>query len=282
MMDKNLNKRAYQYYESYKDKFKAMCEPLEKFFGISHFGYLRVYYADSKYFYTSNCENLTKEYLTTIESSDIFFEKYLLKNSTNIEERKLFLWPTSPVGDSMELYLRHRHWNGLTIANTDNTEYFECWWFATAPENENIFNFYLRNSEFLLNLTNALNNKILNFVEIRNEVLAHYNKGFSFNIPKDNALSIANARITDFLNEFTKKGLEVKGRNEIVKISKCQIECLQYVAQGMSLKQIGCKLNKSPRTAELHIQNLQAKTGYHIKSDLVNLYNIQIKPLIFP
>jgi DNA-binding CsgD family transcriptional regulator len=279
MLYKKSNIKSCQYYETYKDQLKDLCKPLEESLGINHFGYLRVYYEDAKYFYTSTCETLTKIYLMNVESSDIFFDKFLVNDFDN-SPYKLILWPLKPQNKSMEIYLDHNYWNGITIANFDHPQYIELWWFATHPNNKSIIDFTLKYHNFLINLVISLNNKMSRFINIKDDELALYNKGFSFNIPDENNSSTEHQKIKAFLKEFTKHGIEIKSKNGIVKLTNSQIESLGYLAQGMSSKQIASVLNNSSRTIESHIKAIREKTGYNLKSDLTKLFNEQIKGLI--
>jgi DNA-binding CsgD family transcriptional regulator len=49
-----------------------------------------------------------------------------------------------------------------------------------------------------------------------------------------------------------------------------QIECLYFLAKGMTAKQIGRELNISQRTIEHYLENLKNKLGCHSKYDLIN------------
>ena len=52
-------------------------------------------------------------------------------------------------------------------------------------------------------------------------------------------------------------------------ISKREVQCLLYLTQGLSAKQIAKKLLISPRTVEQHIANIKTKTSCHSSIELI-------------
>lgn len=60
-------------------------------------------------------------------------------------------------------------------------------------------------------------------------------------------------------------------QNKTYTITKREAECLQQLRQGYSSKQIANKIHCSPRTVELHIDNVRRKIGVRNRIELVSL-----------
>lgn len=57
-----------------------------------------------------------------------------------------------------------------------------------------------------------------------------------------------------------------------VKLTQREIECLNLVAHGSTMKMIARKLDISPRTVEQHLRNIKEKFEVNTKSQLVELW----------
>jgi len=53
-----------------------------------------------------------------------------------------------------------------------------------------------------------------------------------------------------------------------------ELECLYYLAQGNTSKEIANNLGLSFRTVETYLRNIKERFGYHTKSELIKLYNM--------
>lgn len=273
----NSNKEAFEYTKSITPIIKNLCKPLSSV-GIEHFGYLKIF-KDSTYIYLSNNEDITKEYLQTVESSNIFFDKFI-QNTVNNTNKYHILWPDAALNHSMEIYLKNRYWNGSSMIqfNKDNVE---IWWFAADLTNTEIKDFYIRNTGLLEAFTNYFTYQIQNQLRITPKTLAKYCKGFDFSLTSlekiENEKQITNQLITKLLP----KGLMIHTRNGIVKITKREIECLRLLDRGYTADQISSYLNISNKTVCQHKENIKHKTGYYLRSDLINLYRDQIATIFF-
>lgn len=269
---------AYSFYLNIYEDLKKFCQPLHHYLGLSHFGYLRIFY-NSNYIHISNDHNLTAAYLEKITQSQIFFDKFLFYDQST--DYQFILWPKNPIDTSMNLYLEHRYWHGFTIAKFNNHSHLEMWWFAADQESNNLENFYYQHWKILLSFVKKFNHQFIEKIDYNKLALAKYYEGFSFNIPLLNEENNCRDKIKDFINTLFPKGIEVKCKNSWERITQREIHCLSILAQGKTMKEISNELSLSPRTIETHLQHLQNKTGYHLRSDLVKLYNQEIKHLFF-
>ena len=76
-----------------------------------------------------------------------------------------------------------------------------------------------------------------------------------------------------FLNKIQSNKVVLYKGSYPIKISKREIECLYYIAQGRSMKETAQFLCLSPRTVEDYLNKLKEKTGAHNKSGLINFFS---------
>lgn len=69
-----------------------------------------------------------------------------------------------------------------------------------------------------------------------------------------------------------KKFLRSIGYNVMDNLSKREYGCLQYIARGMTSKESAKIMTISPRTVEVHINNIKEKLNCFRKSQLAELY----------
>lgn len=60
-------------------------------------------------------------------------------------------------------------------------------------------------------------------------------------------------------------------REKLEKLTNRETEVLHFLAQGMTSKEIALKLDRSPRTVEVHRKRIREKTGAQTLSDIVRL-----------
>lgn len=269
----------YNYYLGNYESIKSICSPLKSCLNISHFGYLRIY-KNSNYIHLTNDKDLTYEYMLKISKSNIFFSRFLYENKN--DKYSFILWPKTPIDPSMELYLKHSYWHGLTIANFENSDdYIELFWFATDKDNEGIYDLYFKHSSLLLCFVKNFDKKIISQLSFKHSNMSFYNEGFTFNVPTIDDFKQSKVKLTEFIQAMYPKGIEANSKSGIVRLTEREIECLSMLSECKTMKEISRDLEISPRTVETHLQALQIKTGYAKKSDMVKLFNDQIKPLIF-
>ncbi len=280
MLDEyNTNKQAFKYLSSRLAEVNKLCIPLKTFLGIENFGYLRIY-NNLKYYYVTNEESVAYDYLLNVKNSHIFYEKDItsLKN----EKLRFVYWPKGAVNSkSLSIYLEKNLWNGATIISQENPEYTEMWWFLTKPENEEINTIYHKYFDMLLALAKNFSIQIMNLMPLKEKYLAKYDN-FDFSIPIPHEFSL-DKKVKDMLNYiYQGKPINVFHKQQVVKLTPREIDCLKYMAHGYSGKEIAYHLNLSNRTVEKYIQSMHQKFGVYSRSQIINIFENQVKKLILP
>jgi len=273
-----MNNNAFSHYQSNFEIIKKLCLPLTEYLGVNNFGYLKIY-KNSQYFYLSNDLELTKDYLFNVHSSNIFFKETLYKN-THDSNIYYVLWPEKPENFSMNLYMKHNYWDGLTVLKVNEND-IEMWWFASKKENNCAQLFYKKKIDVLLNFINYFNYEAQNIIQTNHNHLALYKSGFDFNLPNnDEKYAQEQANIKAFLNQLYPKGLIIKSKNGVIKLTHMEINCMRLLVKCNSAKEIAKQLNISNRTVEGHIDHIRKKTGYNLKTDIIKVFNDQVGSLI--
>lgn len=93
---------------------------------------------------------------------------------------------------------------------------------------------------------------------------------------KDNLLNIINKEFKLFdenLSKFRKKNQDKNIVKESVRLTQREAQCLSYLSNGEPTKKIARELAISPRTVDIHINNLKRKLDCHTRIELISRLN---------
>jgi DNA-binding CsgD family transcriptional regulator len=90
-----------------------------------------------------------------------------------------------------------------------------------------------------------------------------------FNFDEISQKNLCTQKIEAFYQNtaLTKKSLNVG--DKLITLSKREAECLEGLALGKSMKEIGKLLDLSPRTIEFYLNNIKDKTGIRSKEEII-------------
>lgn len=158
-------------------------------------------------------------------------------------EHTFYMWDHLS-GPSLIIYeymrQKYAYAHGLTIL-LQNDEYCDFFSFGAHANHDNINNFYLNKKDLFLIFINQ-------FYQNTGHIFQHLSK-YKFYLPG---------------NPMNKDKIEDM-------LSPRQLECGQLILSGLTAKEIGRKLNLSPRTVEDHIQVLKVKLGAKNRAQLTYL-----------
>ncbi len=254
-----MNKQAIEYQQSVSSRMVDFCKPLNDYLGISLFTYFKAY-KDGSYLLLSNDHKLVEDYISTVNSEIIYFQKHLHNKS----KYQSVLWPEFPENDGMKAYFKNGYWHGLNIITQNDNDVVEGCGFVSHKDNPRINDFYIRNIDLLEKFANHFKRHFHDIITTEsNQNLAKFSNGCSLHIPQK---TIENdfKKIHDFLQKT--------GLNNSLSLSKRELQCLSFIDKGYSAKFIARELLISPKTIENHINNIKQKTGINYRHDLVSLY----------
>lgn len=156
------------------------------------------------------------------------------------------LWPETSDHYSMDLYLKHGYWHGITYLYKES-EYVELWWVTKNLESRNY-----ENIEHI-----KLIHKYI--ISLRERCVGHLSMIEQHNLwyCKDGI---------DLVN------LDRLGNNALV-LSEREQECFTLINKGYSMKQIASELKISVNTVSTYIFRLKQKLNVSYKSELINIFN---------
>jgi DNA-binding CsgD family transcriptional regulator len=247
-------------------EIKQICSPLEKYFNITYFNYVKLFKDGSRFVLTNNAD-FTESY---------YQDKRLYQTTAvlNMEQAK-----TSSVHWFCEFrdqpsYVVARNEfdidNGFTIIQpslADSTT--ELFYFATKRENYGHIYLYTT-------CLDAFYRFILYFKEKAKNLTKQANKEkFFINIPRvSSTLNNSSVDLQKFYAETSvnKLHMDLDG-NEIV-MSKREVDCIYLAMKNKTAKEIGRILSISPRTVETYLSNLKLKSNRQTKKELVSTFAV--------
>lgn len=275
-MDKKLeiiNQSAYLFNRDSHEKFNDICAPLYAL-GVPRFSY-SIGFKNGSYLSLDSSQDYLKQYLSQIRTpGSIFvnqlkflkkFQRIIFIPSNNIEKFDKTADPT------MHLLYDNDIWNNLYIATFDNEEYLELFGFSMTRSYTDAANFYANNIKLFERFTQYFKAKASDLIDTKDKSkLAYFDHGLNFGSGLTD-YSLEN-RLKNFLEETRIKNLHLlkNCRGGLVKLAPREIECLEYMVLGKSVKEIANVLELSPRTVEFYLAKAKQKTGYNVKQKLIN------------
>jgi DNA-binding CsgD family transcriptional regulator len=274
----NTNRSAFLYTSGNVKRIKDICAPLEKYFGIQGFSYLRIYNDCSYFQLTSESKDFLEKYFKKIKKVDQVFLDYLHK--TPVGGAHHFIWPSDYQGNIINdpiisLLYEYNIWHGYDI-NFRYDEFCEIFSFTFNKNVSDRTNFYIQNSQILEKFCKYFKTQALDLIDDEDKSkIALYSENFDTSFKLNQALQDS----LSFLAEIAKINQTycINSSGNIVKLTPRELDCIKPLIEGKSVKTVANSLNISVRTLEFHLNNLKQKLGVHYKNELLERLMIQMK-----
>lgn len=269
MSEKKFNmvkKELFDYNFQYNNELIAICSPLKKF-AIDTFFYARLY--SHKTFGLSTNLEWGKCWLENDIQEDNDF-----RTATTTAFYKNSLITTESIFRLNYVKLLHSHKCYSLVARFDNCRnYIEHYGVASSQKHTNLDTLFINDK--------TLFNKFLTYFKER----AHdiITCGINNNIFCDSTLLLNNnkeprslfddKKIDHFNKQVTLKRIPIYDESKKMYLSQRELQCLNILSQGKTVKEIAQILELSPRTVESYVTNVKMKTGYSYKSQLISFFN---------
>ena len=160
-------------------------------------------------------------------------------------------------------------------------DYYDTYSFASTPNNPQIINFYLNNMELLEKFKFFFKEKAAKLIErsYENRVIIPPEKRPSFgglNNP-------VNKNDMDYpqglLPQMSIRHYNIDYHNKKISLTQREIESIQCLCHGYSIKEAARHLAISPRTVESYLNNVKDKLNLQKKSELIDIiekFNLKI------
>ena len=267
-----INLSAYQYVEAVSDQFTQICEPLFKL-GIKYFEYFRVF-SDGGYLRLINNIDYCKVYLSVIKEAGPFFKQQATKASINksysflLTDINQFDKKKEPI---IHLLYDFDIWNCLKIYKLHADNFMEIYTFSMARNDLQATQLFLNYYPFFEHFINYFNEQAAELISCNDKKkLAYFKSHFDFLAMSQENILVHKAE--QFLRETQLMRKLVKGKGVDIRLSKRETQCLEYLALGKSMKEIGRSLELSPRTIEFYLKNIKQKTGIRSKEEIIVNY----------
>jgi DNA-binding CsgD family transcriptional regulator len=175
----------------------------------------------------------------------------------------MHLWSSYIASDFLfQASRQFQHSHGITVLN-ELKDYSEIINLATHPENIQILSFYLNQQPILHQLINYVRThtrKMINKLDDNPFIIPGRHQPHAEQHPYDK-LSL------DFLKESATFDIQIN--NITISLSKREAQCLHYLYQGKTSKEIGKALAISHRTIEIYLDQIRTKTHSKNRLELI-------------
>lgn len=264
-------KNNWDYALEVQGKMNEICKPLED--ANIKFAYDKIFPDYSILTLVSHdlkwlefCKIIRSEELINRKASRLYLLAVL---STPAYQLGRFLWPAKILNDiDAELVEKFEVNAGISLFQKKQNS-IECWCFITDNTYEQADLFLLKNIKFLKQFILHFNEQVQDLIDesiIKTLSLPH--------LPNELISSLLNQNtdlqyITDYksLNHY-----KINLNGSFIILSKREVECLQNLALGKSIKEIANILEISQRTVEAHLNKIKLKSRIYTRSQLISLF----------
>ncbi len=245
---------------------RSICAPLWNSLNTKYFNYVRRFIDGSQFCLTTDAQWTSvflKEKLYTLAGSD--------KGNVGCIEsgRQIKILPWT-IFDST-ISSMQKSISGISVGITIAIiypKYTDFYFFGTQSHETWMSEFYLCNTELLLRFCSYFREQAIDLLQLskKNENLIFLPKTF---LQKADSGSL---RIDAFIEETQIKKYTVDAPNGLVSISKKEMQCIELLCQGSSVREAAEQLCLSKRTIETHTDNVKNKLSLSTKSGLIKVF----------
>lgn len=268
-----LRKPAIEFHQSVNERFKEICSPLHDL-GIKGYCYFQTLKDGAHLLHFNNFELAMEQYTTITNEGKLFTS--LIENSSSELKYAYVMGDIGKFDSKNDAILltswRHNHWNILTTRRLKNDKTFEGWAFSLGRNFQNPQSFFEKRIDLIKRFIAYFEIVGADLIDMSDrKKLLTFDQRFCFHKNSEDA-ELVKASV-EFLRKTSLKGLAFQHKGQVLKFTKRQGQCLYYLAQNSTIKEIARILDISPRTVEGFLQTLKDKTQLSTKRELINLVN---------
>lgn len=233
-----------------------ICQPLFNSFGISNFGFVKLF-NDGTMLRISADKEWSCKYFEHQFYNDACFYNFndFPENSTEVR-----IITNHPEIDHYKALYEHNIWNIFTFSER-KADHAEVSFFASTRENTEIINFYANHQDILKSF-------IAYFKKAAQPILTHINP--TMLISTELKLQQCKREENDKINEFLKQICSHYDQTKLLWTTR-EADCIKQLILGKSAKETAAELHISHRTVEAHFNNIKRKAGCKKLSQLIRL-----------
>ncbi len=255
----SINIPAFQFNMEIASRVDEVSQPLSRYFGITHFGFIRIF-KDGRMLRMANNPKWTSTYFEKAYYNDL--DLYSMRDVPENDSRLLIL-TGEPQGEHCSLLCKEFNiWNALAIYEKF-AEYSDFWFFSSSPNNTQVINFYLNQVPILKKFAAYFKDKFSQ--ELKN---VNPNKLITSTVRIEKSSLDEKQKVQTFFSDLNINSYKI---DDNFSLSKKEFECLFYLVQGRTMKEIARFMNVSFRTVEFHLNNVKKKLHCNKKSQLIDI-----------
>lgn len=251
------NISALDFNQEIASRVDQISQPLAHYFGITHFGFIRIY-ENGKMLRMANKPTWTRTYFEKGYYNDM--DLYSMRDVPQNESRLLLL-TGEPQGEHFTTLCKEfQIWNALGMYEKFE-KYSDFWFFSSSPNNTEVINFYL-------NKVDVLKSFSLFFKEKFSQELKENDpsKLISTQVKIRESALVEKHKVQSLFSNLNINSYKL---DDNISVSKREFECLFYLVQGRTMKEIARFMNLSSRTIEFHLNNVKKKLNCNKKSQVI-------------
>jgi LuxR family transcriptional regulator, quorum-sensing system regulator SolR len=263
----------------YANDFRDLCQPLLCNTNVDLFLYARVY-QDGSYFNLNTDPNLEK-FMLVKNQGQFNFDFTLLEaifDSKQFSKNKKCIFTTDDIDDINYFTTVFKKFNlksCLSIVEKFD-DYYELCSFMTRL-NKSVYSFYITHYSILEKFILFFRENGFELIEVgeKNKIIL-LNSNLKYRKMVNDLGRTAtkeNGHAVNLKANFNLKKYPISNGNIRAYVTPRELECLQYLGQGFSYKEIGSILQISNRTVETHLQQIKNKLNIYSHAQLLKIYH---------
>jgi DNA-binding CsgD family transcriptional regulator len=267
------SKSAIDYNKSIIDALDAIVRPFVDSLGLTHFSYTR-YTQGNKYFSVSLDPAMVEAFFAHSLDKHILPEQYLFPEN----HKSSMFWDllTDYEPTKFMASIDYAHGYSTYVRNGD---FIESMHFATNPGNNQQNKLYMSRPDLFERFFIYFKDKARDLIHPNDEkTLFKFRDDAVLNLNK----TLGGLDHTELSQTLIASKFEFRYQGRRFYLTLAELETLQALSSGMSMKMIGRALNKSPRTVESHLNNIKDKSMLLTREDILKLYQDSVYSAILP
>ena len=251
------------------EQISMICQPLRSHFNISSFVYKRLY-SDGR-----ELSLATKpDWLESYYGNELYQFNVLEKEPENYVAGQLLWTQIQTHTPILNAAFEHNIAHGLTLIRPQQA-YCELYYLGFNKEDERAGQLLINNIDLLDKFNSYFKWQAQPLIAKAEQHAIVVKDKYQRNQCSVNSIPCYQnqAMRNGFLNEIYKQGLFIDLGSHVIELTKRELQIAQQLLQGKTMREIGDYLFISPRTVEVHMDNLKAKFNVTKKSLLIQMFN---------
>lgn len=259
----SINRDAIAYLRSVSEQISYICKPLFNNSPVTTCHYSRLY-SNGRYLGLSTNSEWGEHIIKYGYQWRTSFFKSELKNLSVFNFRRL-LWPLTKEDDLIKDAAFLKIGSGITFARVKN-DYIESYNFAAEIDNYSVQLFYINNLSVLEDF----------MVYFQSKISYLLNKSYptAISLTKINFETITNSYFQEksLITHHNTQSFLGSTSSSLKILSAQELQCVFYLSQGKTAKEIARVMRLSPRTIEYYLDKIRKKTGLRRKVEIVSFF----------